>query len=161
MKVLNHDIASLVRRLRRLKKEIEKSGSANVTELGTHDLKRLDSYIISIEDFKKWMVSQPLLDLPETSPIEIEIGEMPESLDMENDDLALILNLFNLLEKELVNSQSARRATGLISHDSTRFDALIEKIKKFLVDYVAKNSPLDQPESSPMVASTGAGRTGI
>lgn len=161
MKVQNHDIASLVKRLRRVKKELEKSVSSGVSEVGSHDLARLETYIKALEDYKGWMVSQPVLDLPETSPIEIELGEMPESLEMENDDFALILNLFNVLELELVNSQSARRATGLISHDSLRFDAVIEKIKKFLVDYVGKNSPLDLPESSPMVAVTGSGRTGI
>lgn len=161
MKVQNHDIASLVGRLRRVKKELEKSVSSGVSEVGTHDLLRLETYIKALKDYKAWMISQPVLDLPETSPIEIELGETPDSLEMENDDLALVLNLFNILEKELVNSQSARRATGLISHDSSRFDAVIEKTEKFLTDYVGKNSPLDLPESSPMVASTGAGRTGI
>lgn len=161
MEVSNHDIVSLVRRIRRFRSEVTKSVSSGVSEFSDYDKNRLESYLVAVKDFKSWMVSQPNLDMPETNPMVIEIGETPEVTDMENDDLLLIANLFSLIEKELVNSQSARRGTGLISHDSARFDSYIKKIELFITDYIAGNTPLDLPESSPMVASTGHGRSGI
>ena len=161
MQVLNHDMASLVRRMRRFKKEIIKSVSANLSELSEHDEKRFGSYISAIKYYKAWMTSQPVLDLPETSPMTIEIDEIVDAVDMENDDLALIVNLFQLIESEMVNSQSARRSTGMVSHDSLRFDSYIEKIEKFMTDFLSKTNPIDLPESAPMAAVTGHGNRGI
>lgn len=161
MKVLNHDIANLVRRMRRFKVELVKSVSSNTSEFSGHDLERFGTYIEAIKAFKSWSVSQPSLDLPETSPMEVELGDMPVSDNMENDDIALVVNLFNIVEQEVVNSQSARRSSGMIIQDSLRFDTYIEKIENFVADYIGPITPLDLPESSPMVAATGAGRTGI
>lgn len=161
MKVLNHDIASLVKRLRRFKKEMVKSVSSNVSAVGEHDLKRLNSYLEAIKAFKNWMISQPSLDMPETSPREIDLGVDGLVFDMENDDLGIIVDLMNTIEMELVNSQSSRIATGLIQHDSLRFDTYVSKIEKFLTDFVATNNPLDLPETAPSAAVTGAGSTGI
>jgi len=161
MKIFNHDIASLVRRLRRFKEEVVYSVSSGISEMGEHDLARINSYLVAAKSFKAWMVAQPILDLPETSPMEIELASMPELSTIENDDLALIHNLMNLTEQELLSSQSARRSTGLISHDSARFDSYIIKMENFLVNYVAANAPLDLPESSPSFAVSGQGRTGV
>jgi hypothetical protein len=161
VQVLNHDIASLVRRLRRFKEEVVKSISSNVAELNGHDLKRLVTYLEALKAFKSWMVSQPILDLPETSPLTIDLGSMPDMGQLENDDLAVILQMFNLIEQEIVNSQSARRSTGLVSHDSIRFDTYISKIENFINDYILKTNPLDLPESAPAIPITGPGRTGI
>lgn len=161
MKVYNHDVANLVRRMRRFKEEMIKSVSSGVSELISHDYERLNSYLEAIKFFKAWMIAQPVLDLPESSPEEIELGEMPEALLVDNDDLTLIIKLFELIEFELVNSQSARRSTGLVSHDALRFDSYIEKVELFLTDFVDQTSPLDLPESAPSIAMTGAGRTGV
>jgi len=161
MKVYNHDVSNLVRRMRRFKEEMVKSVSSGVSELVSHDYVRLNSYLAAIKFFKAWMVSQPVLDLPESSPEEIELGEMPEAQMVDNDDLALIIKLFELVEYELVNSQSARRSTGLVSHDALRFDSYVEKIERFLADFVDNTNPLDLPESAPAVEMTGSGRLGV
>ena len=161
MKVLNHDIANLVKRLRRFRKEMIKSVSSNISELSVHDKTRLMSYLGAIKSFKAWAVSQPDLDMPETAPLEIELNEADPIPSMENDDLEMVVNLFDIIEKELINSQSARRSTGMISHDATRFDTYVEKIELFVNDFIGSISPLDLPESSPSSPITGAGNTGI
>jgi hypothetical protein len=161
MKVLNHDIVSLIRRMRRFEIELEKSVSSGISELSKFDLDRLASYIKTIKEFKGYSVAQPELDLPESSPLEIDLGEMNELKDVENDDIAFMLNLFRIFKIELVNSQSARRSAGLISHDSVRVDSYIQKLEDFISKFVEATNPLDLPESSPMVQSSGAGNTGI
>lgn len=161
MKVLNQDIASLVKRIRRFKQELHKSVSANTSELNPHDEKRLVSYLEAIKAFKSWMIAQPILDMPESSPKEIELPEVEDFSQMENDDLGLIFKLLNVIEVEMINSQSARRPTGLIVHDSTRFDSYVGKIEAFLADFISKVNPVDLPESSPRNEATGAGYTGI
>lgn len=161
MQVSNHDMVSLVRRMRRFKKELVKSVSSGINEFNEHDQKRLNSYIIAIKEFKSWMTSQPILDLPETSPMIIEVEDLIPSSDLENDDLALLVKLFEIIEAELVNSASARRSTGLVTHDAVRFDSYVVKIEKFLSDFLSQTNPMDLPESSPMVVSTGHGNRGI
>lgn len=161
MKVYNHDISGLVKRLRRFKFELVKSVSANLGEASSHDMLRVATYLQVLKDFKAWMIAQPELDLPETSPMEIELGEKQVLPPIENDDLEIIVNLMELLEAEIVNSQSARRSTGLVVHDSTRFDAMILKIESFISDYMANNNPLDLPESQPSAVMTGPGKVGV
>ena len=161
MKVRNHDIVSLIRRMRRFEIELAKSVSSGVSELSKFDLDRLAKYIEAIKKFKAYSVAQPELDLPESSPLEVDLGEMPDLVNVENDDIAYILNLFRVFKIELINSQSARRSAGMISHDSVRIDTYIQKLEDFVGKFVGETNPLDLPESSPMVPITGAGATGI
>lgn len=161
MKVYNHDLYALVKRMRRFKYELVKSVSANLGEASNHDMARLASYLDAMKAFKAWMVAQPELDLPETSPMELSVGESPELPAVDNDDFDVIVKLLNLLELELVNSQSARRATGLVVHDSVRFDAMVEKVESFINNYMAAANPLDLPESLPVAPMAGPGRTGV
>lgn len=160
MKIYNHDIANLIKRLRRFKVEIVKSVSSGISEMGEHDLLRLNSYLDCAKSFKKWMVEEPILDLPETSPMEIVLEEMPVLSEIENDDLSLVHTMMNLIESELLNSQSARRSTGLISHDAIRFDTYITKIENFIDGFIVPVSPLDLPESSPSTPMSGPGNLG-
>tara|TARA_R110000787_G_scaffold5686_3_gene20512 strand:- start:2133 stop:2618 length:486 start_codon:yes stop_codon:yes gene_type:complete len=161
MKVQNHDIAAMVRKIRRFEKELTKSVSSGLSELSKFDLERLVSYIAALKAFKAFSVSQPELDLPESSPMELDLGELGTLTNVENDDIAYMLNLTRVIKIELINSQSARRSAGLVSHDSKRMDSFITKLEIFISEYIAENSPLDLPESSPMVEGTGHGNTGI
>lgn len=160
-KVLNHDIASLVRRLNRFKSELHKSVSSGVSEISAYDMTRLKAYLNSLSEFKAWMIAQPLLDLPESSPFEQDLGEPAELGDVENDDIDAVLKLLNLLELELVNSQSARLSAGLGSHDAVRFDMMMTKMGNFLNNYVGAAGSLDLPESSPGFIVSGPGKSGI
>lgn len=158
--VYNHDIAGLVRRLRRFKFEMHKSVSSNLTEVTAHDKLRLISYLQAFKAYKAWMLSQPDLDLPESSPKGIELEEMVLLPQPENESIVDILNLLNLIEIELVNGVSGRRPSGLVIHDSLRIDALVLKLDKFISDYLPQ-TPLDLPESSPEKLLTGPGKIGV
>jgi len=108
-----------------------------------------------------WVVSQPQLDLPESSPRVIDLGD-PEKLDMpENESLLDLMTMYELLEAEIGNSQSSRLGDSLISHDEKRFRDLIAKMRAFLEDYVKNILPLDLPESAPLRAQTGDGLKGV
>lgn len=160
MNVYNHDIASMIARLRRFKQELHKSVSASISEYSNADKTRLLSYLISIQKFKDWVVNQPELDLPESSPRLFELGPAPILSVIENLDTSVIMRLFDVLEVEIANSQSARKPAGLTSHDSKRFDDVIIKVHTFLEDFL-KGENLDLPESSPMALMPGHGHTGI
>jgi hypothetical protein len=69
--------------------------------------------------------------------------------------------MYDLLEAEIGNSQSARLGDSIISHDEDRIRAIAAKMEAFLDDYVEIHLPLDLPESAPLRAQTGPGRKGV
>lgn len=161
LEVLNHDVDGIYRRVNRFIVEARDSTSAGMSQIAAADLARLKTYTASILAYVAWVASQPELDLPETAPRKIALDDAPVVKLIENDDLADVLKLMVIARDELVNSQSARRAAGMIPFDRVRLEAVVKKIDDFLANYVAKISPLDLPESSPMRELSGAGRTGI
>lgn len=160
MKVYNHDIASMIARLRRFKQELHKSVSAGLSEFSTADKTRLLSYLASIQKFKNWVIAQPELDLPESSPREFDLGDAPKYTVIENLDIESIMRLLDVLEIELSNSQSARKPAGLTIHDSARFDTVVLKAHTFVNEFMSGEN-LDLPESSPTAAMSGAGQIGV
>lgn len=159
--VNNIDVAGLVRRMERFKYELEHCVSANGSEVKAADLKRIRSYLDALVAYTDHVVAQPQLDLPETSPRAIQLGELGMPMATENESIQDLLHLLTLARDELVNSQSARDASGLKSFDHDRLVAMATKAYNFLDNYVATFTPLDLPESSPMTAQTPAGRQGI
>lgn len=149
--IRNHDIMGLVRRINRFLIEIGKSQSASISGMRQADLGRLKSYQVSLATYKAWIIAQPELDLPETHPEDYAIPDAPEVVASESESIADIAIMLGKMRDELVASQSAQLATGLISHDATRFDAILAKINAFIADYVEPTTPLDLPESSPVV----------
>lgn len=159
--VQNMDVAGIVRRIRRFRYETVKAASSGLANLSSNDIARLNSYLSAVTVYADWVVSQPELDLPESSPMTYDLGDA-ESLPVpENESLADLENLWRILEIEMVNSQSARMPANLISHDERRLREIISKSASFLADYASQVQPLDLPESAPLRPSTGAGRTGI
>lgn len=157
----NHDVAGFVRRLRRFKYEWAKAASGQASYVSDADANRLRSYLRGLREYKKWCQDQPVLDLPESSPREINLGD-PEALALpDNEAIVDVMNLWDLMEFELVNSQSSRMPSRLIVHDEKRIDALLDKIERFLEDYISNVLPLDLPESSPLRGVTGPGHTGV
>lgn len=149
--IRNHDIMGLVRRINRFLVEIRKAQSADISGMRQADLSRLKSYQVSLATYKAWVIAQPELDLPETHPEDYPIPPAPESDLPENESIADIAIMLGKMRDELIASQSAQLATGLITHDATRFDAILAKINAFIADYVEPTTPLDLPESSPAV----------
>lgn len=160
MKIYNHDLVGIVQRLDRFRFELWKSVSSGGSELNQFDKDRLYDYLSSLNRYLDWVVAQPQLDLPESHPREFEVPEAPADVIVESEVVNDILRIMSVTRTEIVDSQTARKAAGLISFDEIRLRALLTKLKNFLDGYVADATPLDLPESSPQAAMSGAGNKG-
>jgi len=158
--VYNHDIVLLDALIRRFTVEVFKSVSSASSAFNEFDQERLKSYLAEIDRCHDWIVAQPQLDLPESHPTEYALEEYPAVADVENEAVNALIKLFAVTRDELINSQSARDAAGLQSHDSKRLKAVIEKIRQFLDAYISQTQPTDLPESSPQATMSGPGRRG-
>lgn len=147
--IRNHDILGLVRRINRFIVEIANAQTAGISGVRTADLERLKEYSAALTTYKTWIVAQPELDLPETHPTDIEIPGPPPLPAIESESVNDVITMLERLRDELVASQSARLATGLMRFDGKRFDAIVDKVNKFITDYIETTTPLDLPESSP------------
>ena len=161
-KVYNMDIVGLIQRLDRFITEMKLSVSSNGSEFSSFDQARLTDYLKNLETYLNWVVAQPQLDLPESSPREFVVAEPMPDVIVESELINDILRFFSITREEIVNCQSSRRAASLISFDETRIRSLLLKLNTFLTDYVQVNcNPMDLPESSPLVAMTPAGKKGV
>jgi hypothetical protein len=158
MIVQNTDIAGLVRRIRRFKFEVQKCNSAGLMFTTEKDLERFESYLDAMNIYFDWMIDQPMQDLPESHPTDIDLGEAEKFELPENESLADLIHQLDSLEQEIGLSQSARMHTSMMAPDETRYREITLKIANFLSDYVRNVQPLDTPESSPLRAMTGKGR---
>jgi len=156
----NIDVHSIVRRYNRFLQEVNKAQSSGVSFTNPFDVARLSSYISSMEAYQNWIVSQPLLDCPETGPIEMDLPVSPTLPVMENESMQDVINLVEIARDEVANSQSSRMPTNLLKFDKDRQDSYLLKLRQLLA-YVAAAEPLDLPESSPMADVTGPGRMGV
>lgn len=156
-KLYNDDILGFVVRVDRFLAEVNKSLSANITDYGAFDITRLKSYIAAMRTYLSWVSGQPQLDLPDTHPQELVIPVLPELPDTENPMAADVIRLLTRLRSEMIKSQSARMPSGFVEHDLVRSQAIIDKIEKFVIDYIEKVTPMDLPESSPSTPVTGHG----
>jgi hypothetical protein len=162
VKVYNHDVKGLCERLNRFREEVYKSVSSGLAGMNQFDVARLTSYINAIRTYQAWVLAQPQLDLPETHPREYLVEPAIAMNDsVESEDANMILTLLGLASDELANCQSARMPSGLISFDSDRLKAVVDKTEAFLVSYVQVATPLDLPESSPQEPMTGPGKLGV
>lgn len=159
--IFNHDVVLMVQQLNRYIEELMRSQSANVSGLTPADRARLMSYLSAMRKLRSWVQSQPILDLPETHPRQHELEPFPVVPDIENDAVAAIIRLLEAARTELVNSASARQASTLLKADEVRLTALVDKVEKFVVDYIDEAEPLDLPESSPQEDPVAPGRGGV
>ena len=159
--VLNHDIVGINARLNRSIVETHKAVSSGVTDYSEHDVQRILSYLRDVDTYHDWVIKQPQLDLPESHPRIYELPADPPVSIVENDAANDIINLLELCRTEVTNSQSARKPSGLISFDSGRLRANVDKTRKLVTDYIDKVQPLDNPESAPRSPRSGSGLPGI
>ena len=159
--VFNHDVLFLYDMTNRFIVELNKSQSNGVSGMNEHDQTRMQSYIDSLRRKVAWINAQPLLDLPETHPREFTLEAKPEVTNVESEVVNQFVRLMESFRTETINSQSARYASTLISHDSERLLAILDKMETFLTSYVAEVVPLDLPESSPRENLASAGRKGV
>jgi len=158
--VYNDNVAGLAIRIDRFMVELIKSTSANVSEFVEPDTARLESYRSELVGYLDWVVAQPMMDYPETHPMGRTLSAPMTIPEITNPMVKDAIWLLERLRGELVNGESARRASGLIKFDENRARAVLERMKAFLEDYVANYTPVDMPESSPAAAMTGPGLSG-
>lgn len=149
--VFNQDVAGLTERIDEVIFEIGKSQSAGITDMRPFDRTRIGEYLDMLTAYKAWMTSAPDVDLPETHPRNYPIVYISEDLgdEVENKAIRDLVRYFRALMTEMTNSQSAKQANGLTTHDARRFDLVIDKVANFLTEYVDPQQPLDLPESAP------------
>lgn len=151
-KVFNDDIGGLYNRCNRYITELYRSASANVSDVNPFDLTRTTAYLSELEKYTAWVVGQPALDLPETHPQQLTLADAPVVPDIENLMVEDIIRLMERGRDELILSQSARNATGLIKFDLLRWSMVLAKTNQYLATYVKDVTPVDLPESSPETA---------
>jgi hypothetical protein len=159
--VYNHDVAGIQRRINRFIVEMVKSVSNAGSLMNEFDQTRLASYLQSIHSFVDYVISQPQLDLPETSPRVIVLDTNPTWDLVENESIIDVARMLEIARDEVINSQSARNSSGLTKFDHVRLIAITQKIENMLSSYISKIEPLDLPESSPMRPASTAGKTGV
>lgn len=156
----NTDIDGFVRRANRYIMELCKSQSSGITGTISFDVVRAKSYIAGLRKYVGYITSQPLLDLPETGPTEIELPPKVVIPAMENDSSYDLAQLLKLAVDEISDSQSSRMASNLIPFDKTRVTAILDRSDNFIETFITVVDPLDTPETSPSVPSTGQGVRG-
>jgi hypothetical protein len=140
--------------------ETAKSQSSNVLGLHPADVVRFTAYIKDLNGLVDHIQANPILDLPETTPKEYDVGVIPEATRVENEALVDMQVLINLAWGELCNSQSIRYGCRLLTFDEARLRSILGKMTSLLT-YAAAQYPLDMPESTPRAEMSGAGRTGL
>lgn len=150
----NHDIAGIWARAQRYIEECQDSQSASVHAVSDADMERMESYIKDMTEYVNWVVGVPALDLPKTHPRLANLKDPTLLKEIESILLADCIRLWEIGAEEVIASQSARNATGLLKFDVARLRAVIEKTSKLMTEYIAKVQPLDMPESTPSVDVT-------
>ena len=160
--VQNQDIAGIAERIDEVIFEVARSQSAGLTDLRAPDRVRLSEYIALLNRYAEWVVAAPDVDLPETHPRDYPITYISAdiSADFENKALRDLVRYLRSLLTELTNSQSARAASGMTTHDKRRYDLVMTKVAAFLSDYVDNTQPIDMPASAPSSESVVPGYVG-
>lgn len=157
--VKNLDIVHLADMLSRDIREISKFQSSFTASLVIPpDRDRLWSYLGNYEAFVDWAVHQSrstdgkfvTMDFPRTHPKSYDVKPVLEDAEdtVENESIRSVLRHINALRYECVTSQSSQLASGLLPADEKRFRDVIERLRRFIVEYVDATLPIDQPETS-------------
>lgn len=159
-KTCNTDIDSFVRRANRAIKELSKSQSSGVSGTSTFDVIRAKTYLVGLRSLLAFIISEPLMDLPETGPTTLDLPDRVVIPIMENDSTYDLCVLLKLAVDEISNSQSSRNSSGLILHDFKRITPILDRADSFITKFMMVVDPLDNPETSPSTPSTGYGVRG-
>lgn len=159
--VYNSDIQGLHNRINRFIIEAMKSVSHASSLINEFDMQRIKQYLSALRYYHGYIMAQPRIDAPETTPKEYLLQDNPTVPPIENEMLKDIIRMFERMRDEMVSSQSARQAAGLIEFDSARLISYVSHTENYIAEYVLNAQPIDLPESSPMTAVSGPGQTGV
>ncbi len=158
--VYNQDIVGQYDRLNRALFETLHSASSGGMGYSEADITRQRQYTGDLLSKHEHIISEPALDLVETHPNAYELRAPTVIQHLENDGSNDLIRLYEATRDELINSQSARLATNLVSFDAARFEDNVHKIQHE-IDYIEDVQPIDLPESIPKVPLKGLGRKGV
>ena len=161
MQVYNSDIVHLWQSMNRVKEEVIKSQSASYGDVLPADITRWHKYLDSFDTYRSWVLSQPLLDNPESHPKTYELPDEYVPPQVDNESCNTFATMLTTAMEELSNSQSARIGTGLNAHDAFRQETYVKKMRSFLIEYVQVVEPLDLPESTPRLPQVPTGKKGV
>lgn len=159
--VYNVDICYLSDKIARFADEFQLSASSNVAFMNQFDVARATMYLDVVDGALAYVSSQPQLDLPESSPMKHALDPFPEMLPLENDEVEHLFRLTRNAWIELVGSQSSRMPAGILPFDANRITTIVNKMRQWLTEYVAKLGTIDLPETAPREAMTPPGAGGV
>lgn len=127
-----------------------KCESANLNSVRPYDEKRFRNVIRELRSYINWANSEPLLDLPKShpSPLELEHVGQEESRRIVNRSVRDFAGLFELMIKEVSESETAHAGSGINQFDLVRITALLDQAES-LVDFMVNVEPIDRPETFP------------
>ena len=158
--VYNQDIVGLYDRIQRAIFETLHSASSGTLSYSEADITRQRQYTSDLLSKHEHIINEPALDLVETHPRAYELRTPIAVQHLENDGSNDLIRLYEVTRDELINSQSARLATNLVSFDANRFEDNVHKIQHE-IDYIEEVQPIDLPESIPKEPLKGQGRKGV
>lgn len=159
--VRNKTVMSLARKFARARHELHHSGSANHQTFEDADIVRHMSYLDDIVGYLNYAQNRKPLDQPKARPQEFEIPDPIKFPLVENEAVNDLNQMLYDMEVEVSHCPSNSRAGGLSPFDEKRLLEAVNDAKDFIMNYAAKLTPLDFPESSPMREKVGQGRSGV
>jgi hypothetical protein len=147
MNTKNLNISTLHNMLGKIYHEVAGTVSQDVSHMRTPDVVRLESYVAELESYKKHVMSQDPVDWPHAHKMLIELKELPAPTEQENTTIHELLYIIQIMDVEIVKSQSKDLPAGMYKFDSDRFDKNIDYVRS-LITHVKNATPTDRPESA-------------
>lgn len=161
IKVRNKTVMSIARKFARARYELNKSGSANHQTFEAADIARQLSYLDDVVGYLNYAQNRKPLDQPKARPQEFEIPDPISYALVENEAVNDLNQMLFDMEIEISHCPSNARAGGLSPFDEKRLLTAVDDAKDFIMNYAAKLTPLDFPESSPSREKVGQGKSGV
>lgn len=139
----------MVNNMMLFRNEIFKTASSGNYNASIHDIARYRQYHATMEADLAYLFAQAQLDLPKTHPTAIELPDPPQDYNLDSPRVVFLLRLLDAGCKELVESQSSERASGVETHDHDRCKAVLDAIKGW-IDNMEATQPIDAPEHANM-----------
>lgn len=144
----NIDIAALHARILRFVTELHHAVSRKSALANPFDMVRTKAALDAIDSLHAFVIGEPAIDVVDTELL-WTLGEMLPWEEFESEVINDLIRMYTILEHELVKSNSVSMISGLTPYDSARLTAMVERIRRFIIDYVEVVTPLDLPGSTP------------
>jgi len=159
----NIDVRNLWMRFQRVIEEVMLCDSSNTNAMRDDDLERLTDNLRAFRSAANQAINGPQLDTPYVSPREYNLQHwFDDQAMLENDDLDHIRVLLVTARDDLAkSSQSNRTGNCLHVKDGRRLIRMLDRVDQHVTEVITEHNPMDYPETTPTVAMSPAGRSGI